>query len=88
MTGPARRLRLVDVGALDHAPTVLAAAVPGAARAVVCHWCMESAGWCSSTGGPNECAGAADEQAALDDTDTAPLVLFPLLIWSVRSAYH
>jgi hypothetical protein len=47
--------------------TVLAAVVPGGERAVVCAWCLENAGWCHQTGGPNPCdADVLDVDPATD----------------------
>jgi hypothetical protein len=62
---------------MTHEPTtVLAAPRPGTRRRVLCSWCLEDAGWCAATGGPNPCEGEVDQAAALVDyADAAELTL-------------
>lgn len=39
---------------------------------LVCPFCLENAGWCTYTGGPNPCEGHVDQAALLVDTADAP----------------
>jgi len=57
---------------------VLAAATPGADRHVACAWCLEAAGWCDATGGPNPCEGHDEHVLAVADAITAPEIRTPL----------
>jgi len=57
---------------------VLIAIKPGADRQLACPWCLELAGWCDATGGPNPCEGYEEHVAAEHDYITAPTVGAPI----------
>jgi hypothetical protein len=63
---------------------VLVALTPGADRQVACVWCLEAAGWCDATGGPNLCEGHDAHVLAVADAITAPEIRHPIRTHSQR----
>lgn len=68
--------RLTDGLPEAAAATALAAQrlADGLGKPARCPWCLEDAGWCRQTGGPNPCEGYVDAGAFLAELDSSPTV--------------
>lgn len=71
----ARQARVAAARDLNN--LVLIAPTPGADRVPACPWCLEAAGYCDATGGPNLCEGHDEHAFAVTDAVAAPEVRTP-----------